>query len=75
MDTLPVSKNFEKLPESLRQELREFLSDRERFQQLKRMLQSTGLMLEKDDFQIPIHSVKDLDAIKKYLLGEKEVLV
>lgn len=70
MATLPVSENLEKVPDSLRRELCEFLKNDERFQQFEQMLQRTGLVLEKDEFQIPIHSVEELYAIKSYLSEE-----
>ncbi len=67
METLSVGENLEKVPKVLRHELYEFLSNAETFEQLKQMLMGTGLILEKDDFQIPIHSAEELLAIQAYL--------
>ncbi len=69
MSTISVNENLTKVPELLQRELCEFLKDEERFGQLAEMLQGAGLILEKDGFQIPIHSVEELDAIRKYLSG------
>ncbi len=67
MSTVFVNKNLPKVPELLQQELHEFLMDEKRFQQLVEMLQGAGIILEKDEFQKPIHSAEELYAIKKYL--------
>ena len=70
----PAKENFDKFPDALLCELSEFLNDKNRFQQLEKMLHSATLILEKDDFQIPIHSVKDLHALRQYLLEDRNVL-
>ena len=62
-----VSENLGKVPKVLRHELYEFLSNEKTVKQLKQMLIGTGLILEKDDFQIPIHSTEELLAIQAYL--------
>ena len=75
MDTLSVSKNLEKVPETLRRELCEFLMEDSIYQGLEQILQDTGLVLEKDKFQITIHSAEVLRAIREYLSDEKNVCV
>ena len=52
MNTMPVNESLNKVPEFLQQELCVFLNDEKIFVQLSKMLQSTGLVLEKDKFQI-----------------------
>ena len=67
MSTISVNENLAKVPELLQRELCDFLMDGERFKQLVELLHGTGLILEKDGFQIPIHSVEELSAIREYL--------
>ena len=64
-----IRQKLAKVPDYWQQGLLEFLSDPKRLQQIKHMLQSSCLMLEGGGYQMPIHSVEELDAVIA-ILGE-----
>ena len=69
MTTEYMNKKLEALPKDILVSLREFLNDNTRFDLIERQLDITGIMLEKDNFQIPLHSIDDLREIKAFLNG------
>jgi hypothetical protein len=47
--------------------LKRDLEQKKNYEQLISQLENTGITLEKDNFQLSLHSVKDLLDIKNYL--------
>ena len=77
MDTLQ-DKKLKKIPQSFQQELSNLFENDEKIEMLEKILQNTGIIFEKDRFQIPLHSVEDLYNMKRYFseikkINEKEI--
>lgn len=67
MIKITPNEKYSSLPDYLLFALRTFLNDEKYLKQLEEQLHKTGIVLEKDNYQISLRSVNDLHEIKEYL--------
>lgn len=67
MSSASIESGLGQLPGSVFLYLRQFLRDDHYYGTLKNYLRLSGLVLEKDGYQIPLHSVKELELTKELL--------
>jgi len=67
MTAANIETGLGQLPKSVFFYLRQFLLDEHYYGSLKNYLTRSGLVLEKDGYQIPLNSVKELEITKELL--------